>query len=75
MSTPPQMLSASPRLHAEFLQAIPCAEEDPSNKLLDVEPSQRGCARLASWVWTATGSGVNWHCSRVSSQPLAVGRE
>lgn len=29
--------SVSPRLHAEFLQAISCAEEDPSNKLLDVE--------------------------------------
>lgn len=29
--------SASPRLHAEFLQAISCAHEDPSNKLLDVE--------------------------------------
>lgn len=29
--------SASPRLHAEFLQGISCAEEDPSNKLLDVE--------------------------------------
>ena len=26
-----------PRLHAEFLQAISCADEDPSNKLLDVE--------------------------------------
>lgn len=29
--------SISPRLHAEFLRAISCAEEDPSNKLLDVE--------------------------------------
>jgi len=29
--------SVSPRLHAEFLHAISCAEEDPSNKLLDVE--------------------------------------
>jgi len=29
--------SPSPRLHADFLQAIDCAEEDPSNKLLDLE--------------------------------------
>jgi tRNA (cmo5U34)-methyltransferase len=29
--------SVSPHLHAEFLRAISCAEEDPSNKLLDVE--------------------------------------
>src|SRR5260370_39133121 len=29
--------AASPRLHAEFLQAISCAEEDPSNNLWDVE--------------------------------------
>jgi SAM-dependent methyltransferase len=29
--------SVNPRLHAEFLRAISCAEEDPSNKLLDVE--------------------------------------
>jgi tRNA (cmo5U34)-methyltransferase len=29
--------SPSARLHAEFLEAISCAEEDPSNKLLDVE--------------------------------------
>ena len=29
--------SPSSRLHAEFLDAISCAEEDPSNKLLDVE--------------------------------------
>ena len=29
--------SPSARLHAEFLDAISCAEEDPSNKLLDVE--------------------------------------
>ena len=29
--------SPTARLHAEFLEAISCAEEDPSNKLLDVE--------------------------------------
>lgn len=29
--------SVSPRLHAGFLKAISCAEEDPSNKLLDLE--------------------------------------
>lgn len=29
--------SPSPRLHAAFLDAISCAEEDPSNKLLDSE--------------------------------------
>ncbi len=29
--------SSSPHLHAEFLQAISCAVEDPSNKLLDLE--------------------------------------
>jgi tRNA (cmo5U34)-methyltransferase len=29
--------SPSPRLHADFLDAISCADEDPSNKLLDVE--------------------------------------
>jgi tRNA (cmo5U34)-methyltransferase len=29
--------SPSPRLHAAFLQAISCADEDPSNKLLGVE--------------------------------------
>lgn len=29
--------SPSPKLHAEFLRAIDCAEEDPSNKLLDLE--------------------------------------
>jgi tRNA (cmo5U34)-methyltransferase len=29
--------SPSARLHAEFLHAISCAEEDPSNKLLDLE--------------------------------------
>lgn len=29
--------SPSPRLHAGFLEAIDCAEEDPSNKLLDLE--------------------------------------
>ena len=29
--------SPSARLHADFLNAISCAEEDPSNKLLDVE--------------------------------------
>jgi len=29
--------SPSPRLHAGFLEAIDCSEEDPSNKLLDVE--------------------------------------
>jgi tRNA (cmo5U34)-methyltransferase len=29
--------SPSPRLHAGFLEAISCADEDPSNKLLDFE--------------------------------------
>ncbi|HTW79656.1 MAG TPA: class I SAM-dependent methyltransferase [Terracidiphilus sp.] len=29
--------SPSPRLHTEFLDAISCADEDPSNKLLDFE--------------------------------------
>lgn len=29
--------SPSSRLHAEFLEAISCADEDPSNKLLDCE--------------------------------------
>jgi tRNA (cmo5U34)-methyltransferase len=29
--------SPSPELHGEFLKAIDCAEEDPSNKLLDLE--------------------------------------
>jgi tRNA (cmo5U34)-methyltransferase len=29
--------SPSARLHAEFLHTISCAEEDPSNKLLDLE--------------------------------------
>jgi SAM-dependent methyltransferase len=29
--------SPTPLLHAAFLQAIACAEEDPSNKLLDLE--------------------------------------
>ncbi|HMD77518.1 MAG TPA: class I SAM-dependent methyltransferase [Terracidiphilus sp.] len=29
--------SQSPRLHAGFLKAISCADEDPSNKLLDYE--------------------------------------
>jgi tRNA (cmo5U34)-methyltransferase len=29
--------SPTPRLHAEFLQAISWPDEDPSNKLLDLE--------------------------------------
>ncbi len=29
--------SPSPKLHAEFLRTLPCAEEDPSNKLLDLD--------------------------------------
>lgn len=29
--------SPTPQLHAEFLKAIDCEEEDPSNKLLDME--------------------------------------
>ena len=47
--------SASPRLHAEFLQAISCAEEDPSNKVLDVE------TQLA-WLREIGFVDVNCHC-------------
>ena len=34
-----------------------------------IPAGHRGCARSASWMWSATGSGLHWHCSRVSSQP------
>jgi hypothetical protein len=44
-------------LHAEFLQAISCAEEDPSNKLLDVETQLAWLREIAfvdvdrHWKW------------------------
>ena len=41
--------SPSARLHADFLEAISCAEEDPSNKLLDVE-TQFGWLREIGFI-------------------------
>jgi hypothetical protein len=54
---------------AQFLQAISCAEEDPSNKLLDVEIQLAWLREIGFVDVDCNGSGVNWHCSRVSSQP------
>jgi tRNA (cmo5U34)-methyltransferase len=39
--------SPTPSLHAGFLRAISWEDEDPSNKLLDLETQLDGCARLA----------------------------
>jgi tRNA (cmo5U34)-methyltransferase len=41
--------SPTDHLHAEFLRAISCADEDPSNKLLDVE-TQLGWLREIGFV-------------------------
>jgi len=51
--------SPSAHLHAEFLEAISCTEEDPSNKLLDLE-TQLG--------WAAR----DWLCGR--GLPLEMAR-
>ncbi len=49
--------SPSPRLHAEFLEAISCADEDPSNKLLDSETQMEWLREIGfvdvdcHWKW------------------------
>jgi SAM-dependent methyltransferase len=49
--------SPSPKLHMEFLEAISCAEEDPSNKLLDSETQLKWLREIGfedvdcHWKW------------------------
>ena len=51
--------SPTARLHERFLGALGLApnEEDPSNRLLDVETQLRWLRKSASWMSIATGSG------------------
>ena len=54
--------SPTAALHLEFLKALDTTpeDEDPSNKLLDLERSCAGCARSASRMSIACGNGASW---------------
>ena len=53
--------SATPSLHTQFLERLGIVDEDPSNKLLDVETQLLWLRETASTMSTATGSAESSH--------------
>jgi len=56
--------SPTTRLHMAFSRRSKnrSRNEDPSDRLLDVETQLRWLRELASMTLTATGSGLRWRC-------------
>ena len=61
-------------LHHQFLAAISYRpeQEDPSNKLLDVETQLAWLRRSVFRMWTAYGNGVSWRCSSATDLSDAI---